>query len=185
VPMLVGQVSLVVAGLAAIPAGSALRDAAAQVAERAAPQADARRFDRVRSGSPEMVSLLREAYRRSMTFQRLVDRIERSAVIVYIEVGTCPERRRGCLLHWVAGFGPERYLRIVVKADQQRDRLLAVVGHEMQHVVEAIDADVRTSLDLVWANRRNGDFSRAIETAAAQASESVILGELKKTAKKD
>jgi hypothetical protein len=175
--------SFVVAGLAAIPAGGALRDADAQVAERA-PQADDHRFDRVRSASPEMLKLLHEGYRRSMTFQHLVDRIERSAVIVYIEVGVCPDRRRGCLLHWVGGSGPGRYLRVLVETDQQTDRLLAVVGHEMQHVAEAIDADVRTSLDLIWANRRNGDWSRAIETAAGQAIEAVVLSELKKTAKK-
>ena len=54
----------------------------------------------------------------------------------------------------------------------------------MQHVVEAIDADVRTSLDLVWANRQNGNWSRAIETAAAQAIQAVVLDELKETAKR-
>jgi hypothetical protein len=178
-----GLTGSVVASLAAMLVGGAVRETAVQVAAKT-PQADARRFDRVRSASPEMATLVSEGYRRSMTFQDLVDRIERSVVIVYIEIGVCPERRRGCLLHWVAGFGPSRYLRVLIAAGQQKDRLLASVAHEMQHVVEAIDANVRTSVDLIWANRRNGDWSRAIETAAAQEIEAVVKGELKRTAKK-
>ena len=73
-----------------------------------------------------MVKLLHEGYRRSMTFQHLVDRIERSAVIVYIEVGVLSgtAARLFAALGWAA---PDRAgtSGVLVETDQQTDRLLA------------------------------------------------------------
>jgi hypothetical protein len=64
--------------------------------------ADAETFPRVRSAHPTIASLLTEGQARSATFRRLVEAIDASDGIVYIEDGTCGHGVRACLLLSVA-----------------------------------------------------------------------------------
>jgi hypothetical protein len=97
------------------------------------------RIPRVRdNGDPSIAKLIQEATERSVTFLRLVDTIDATDGIVYVEQGHCGHHVRACLAltAWVAG--PSRILRIVVDTHRDRGELLASIGHELQHAVEAI-----------------------------------------------
>jgi hypothetical protein len=103
------------------------------------------RIPRVRdNGDPSIAALLQEATERSATFRHLVDSIDTTDGIVYVERGTCGHHVQACLAltTWVAG--PSRILRIVVNTHRDHGELLASIGHELQHAVEALsDPHVR------------------------------------------
>ena len=97
------------------------------------------RIPRVRdNGDPSIAALLQEATEHSATFRHLVDTIDATDGIVYVEQGTCGHHVRACLAltTWVAG--PSRILRIVVNTHRDHGELLASIGHELQHAVEAL-----------------------------------------------
>ena len=97
------------------------------------------RIPRVRdNGDPSIARLIHEAMESSATFRRLVDSIDATDGIVYVEQGTCGHHVRACLAltTWVAG--PSRILRIVVNTHRDHGELLASIGHELQHAVEAL-----------------------------------------------
>jgi len=75
--------------------------------------------------------------------------LEASNVIVYVEPGVCAfGHLGGCLLAYlkVAPSG-ERYLRMVITVRHDRNRVLSVVAHEIQHVREVADAPNVTTVD--------------------------------------
>jgi hypothetical protein len=99
---------------------------------------------RIRTTSEKIGTLLDLGYERSLTFRRLVETLEQSPVLVYIESGRCPAIRRqrlnGCLAD-LGMAGGARYLRIIVDVSFPTDNLIATVGHELQHAVEARQAN--------------------------------------------
>ena len=107
---------------------------------------------RVRSnGDPAVTTLLHDAVERSATFRRLVETINGTDGLIYIEPGTCGPGFHACLLMSVTVAGPNRVLHIHV--DPRRDPLavMASIGHELQHAVEALsEAGVRTNA-LIYA----------------------------------
>ncbi len=98
---------------------------------------------RIRSMSEKIGRLLDLGYERSPTFRGLVETLEQSPVLVYIESGRCPAIRRqrlnGCLAD-LGTAGGARYLRVIVDVRLPTDNLIATVGHELQHAVEAREA---------------------------------------------
>ena len=48
---------------------------------------------------------------------------------------------RGALLHWSAANSEMPVLRVLLKANLARDEAIAVTGHELQHVIEAVRRD--------------------------------------------
>jgi hypothetical protein len=132
---------------------------------------------RVRSGSPLIRDLVREGQDRSATFRRTIQRVNGSDGIVYIEPGGCPlASTPGCLLHWIGDAGQFRVLRILLKLEPgSRDRLIAVIAHELQHANEVLTSDARTTAavrSLFW-HRGSSRDPRAGETP-----EAVRIGEL-------
>lgn len=94
---------------------------------------------RVRAnGDQSIAALLQEGTLRSATFQRLVARIDASDGLVYVEHGQCHHQVRACLALTVRVAGPSRMLRIVVDTRRDHDELLAAIGHELQHAIEAL-----------------------------------------------
>ena len=97
------------------------------------------RMPRVRAnGGPSMAMMLSEVSERSATFRRLVATIDASDGIVYVEPGTCRHGVRACLTLTVKVAGPNRILRIAVDTHRDHGELLAAIGHELQHAVEAL-----------------------------------------------
>jgi hypothetical protein len=145
---------------------------------------------RVRSTNGEMLKLIAEGRDKSPTFNNVVDAIDRSNGIVYVEFGYCAfGHLNGCLLPFVGAVGSERYLRVIVSPDRNQrshDQLLAVIAHELRHAKEVLDhpevVDVAT-LEAMF--RKIGVPARSVsgyETEAARAAGDAVLRELSRPA---
>lgn len=142
---------------------------------------------RVRSTNATILALLKEGGERSVTFRSLVEAIDHSSGIVYVEFGYCAfGHLNGCVLPFIAVSRGDRYLRIVVTPDKNRrshDQLLALVAHELRHTMEVIAhpevVDVATMEALY---RRIGTPETGgmtgYETSAARAAGDAVLTEL-------
>lgn len=101
-----------------------------------ANRVDASSMARVRSESPLLRTVIANARDYSVTFQSLLERIEQSDVIVFL---TCHRFEVGALGGQTAltvAHPGVRYLRVQVACQQSEQLLVAIVAHELQHVVE-------------------------------------------------
>jgi len=93
-------------------------------------------FERIRSESALLTSALETASERSATFRSMAERIERSDVIVHL---TC-SRFRSVLMAGrtaLASAGPDvRYVRVEILCQQPEYDLVAILAHELEHVLE-------------------------------------------------
>ena len=87
-----------------------------------------------------MIRLLHDGMRGSETFRRLVDRLRRSDVIVYVECGGGRERSSDGRLTFVSAVGGLRYVHVRVARLAAADVQIALIGHELQHAVEIANA---------------------------------------------
>jgi len=140
----------------------------------------------VRSSSPALLQLIAEGSERSTTFRRLVDTLNMSSTIVYVEFGFCAfGHLDGCLLPYVTESHGTKFVRAIVTPDRTRrthDQLLALVGHELQHVVEVTEheevVDVRsmqTMFDRIGTPLKTG---KGYETSAAREVGDAVLAEV-------
>jgi hypothetical protein len=96
-------------------------------------------FNHVRSAEAPIRSLIAEGYTRSATFRTLVDATEaRSCVVYFASVSKLSESRQGALLHRSAGRGDTPILRVLLRTSLSRTETIAVIAHELQHVVETL-----------------------------------------------
>ncbi len=94
---------------------------------------------------------------RSATFRQLVRRIERSDVIVYVEARHGMRDGVGGSMRFVTRSATDRFVRIQLNADYSNHTLVALLGHELQHVVEVADhVEVQSADDLRDFYRRTG-----------------------------
>jgi len=110
----------------------------------AAPQLSAAdRFHHLRSEDADVEGMLTFGYEHSATFKVLVDEIEASPVIVYITRSPkLSGGMEGALLHVMAGMPDMPMLRVVLLSSLGTVRGTAILGHEMQHVVEIMHAGI-------------------------------------------
>lgn len=140
------------------------------------------RIPRVRdNGDPSIAQLIQEATDRSATFRRLVDTIDATDGIVYVEQGTCGHHVRACLALTVRVAGPNRILRIVVNTRRDHSELLASIGHELQHAIEALsDLHVTNNRAIYFFFDRIGPTGEGrFETIAAIHAGLDVLAELR------
>jgi hypothetical protein len=124
----------------------------------------------VRSINAFLRALIARAIEQSATFRRLVDAINASDGIVYVEAGRC-RYSRACLTG-VSEAGASRMLWVTVDTRRVDSELIASIGHELQHAVEIVsDPDVRdtASMYMFYSRfaRRVGTGRGAWETNAA------------------
>jgi hypothetical protein len=135
----------------------------------------------LRSADREVVQQIKEGCRRSPTFRRLVDEIEHSDLIVYVEATRQVPSRMQAYLQ-LAGAAPGvRFVRVAVKIPASTDTLIAQMGHELQHATEVARAnEVRDQAGMEALYRRIGDDSGAgWDTAAARLAGDTVLDELR------
>jgi hypothetical protein len=143
-------------------------------------------YTRVRSDDRYLIELIRQGYDRSATFRRLVDTLQHSNVIVFVQPGSCVGGRvRSCLVA-VAGSDHDRHIRI--RLDPQhtiKNGLIAAIAHELQHAVEVAESpDVvdRASLAALYRRIAIGRCGRGLseecETARALTTERTVYLEL-------
>lgn len=94
-------------------------------------------FERVRSSGEPLTAVLRDAARRSPTFRTIVDRIEQSDGIVYIEPGSCFTGARSCLIR-ISEAGSRRLLRVHVEMERPEWDLIGAIAHELWHAIEVL-----------------------------------------------
>jgi hypothetical protein len=117
----------------------------------------------VRMTDKRLHQLVHEGLRSSGTFRRLVERLERSDVVVYFECdGTIRPAGRLTFVSAVAGV---RYLHVRVSRLGSRDQQIALIAHELQHAVEIADApDVVDVASLGAAYERIGYVNHRVAT---------------------
>lgn len=138
---------------------------------------------RLRSMDLTIRKTIDEGCRRSPTFAALVDYLERSSFIVYVEqVATLRDGMTGTLLH--GGAGP--HLRVLLKRSLSLERRVVVLAHEMQHVREVVEAGiVADAVEMDALFRRIGDERspsgerRQYETAAALRVADTVVADLR------
>ena len=142
---------------------------------------DPRSVPRVRSHSPTIVDAIARGTAASPTLRRLIDTIDTTDGIVYVDDGNCGHIVRACLLPLVLAAGPNRVLRIQVSLRKARGcELVEAIGHELQHAMEILgdprirtDIQVRNFFDVIGRHPE----SRRFETIAAKEIEVVISRE--------
>ena len=100
---------------------------------------DRRRVIRVLD--PDLAVTLDHLYRVSSSGKTLIDRLERSDLLIHVIVMR-PDRVRGFTgtTHFVTRAGARRFLRITIDDRLPADRRAAALAHELQHAVEIADA---------------------------------------------
>jgi hypothetical protein len=145
---------------------------------------------RVRSNDPTVAAAIGEATELSPTFSALMQRLQASDGIVYVERGRCGHGVRACLLSTITAAGDNRVLRILIDERRRGDDLMAAIGHELQHAIEIVsDEGVQSGADIYfrYKSARRKSISRMLtfETDAAIATGDRVRKELKARARKD
>jgi hypothetical protein len=105
----------------------------------ATPAAAVRRMPAVRAHDPGLAGALADGEARSPTFRRLLARIQQSDIIVHLERRPVGLRATGAT-QFVATVGGFRFVRVTLATRVFDDDAVALLGHELRHVVELADA---------------------------------------------
>jgi hypothetical protein len=138
----------------------------------------------VRTADPKVRVLIDAGLSRSATFRHLVDILNESDVIVYVERKRGRQALGGYLAHNIVTRGEYRYLRIAVETQGAQRRLLSLLGHELQHAVEVAqnpDARDAESLERMFnelATKFGCGGTTCSETLAARDIEHIVNEEL-------
>ena len=128
----------------------------------------------VRATDPLMLRLIREGQQRSATFRALIERLEQSDVIVYLECGgrSAPPGGRLTFISAAAGL---RYVQVHVARLTYLDQQLAIIGHELRHAVEVADApEVVDDASLAREYTRIGYVNPRVLTGIAFDSDAAV-----------
>lgn len=120
--------------------------AAAIVPLAAAPPAN-----QIRPQSARVTRWLARGVAQSPTLRALVERIERADVIVYVEERRTLGSGLAASITWMSATPHARYVRAAIRAGLSEKDSLAMLAHELQHVVEVIDDPSVTSEDALRA----------------------------------
>jgi hypothetical protein len=137
---------------------------------------------RIRSSSASLAALIARVTEHSATFRALIDAIDASDGIVYVEAGECGHDVTACLVG-VTSAGAYRMLWIKVDKDKRECDLIASIGHELQHAVEILsDSDVQCGAGMfsyyVRMGRR-GSGPLVFETTAATNAGIAVRSEIR------
>jgi hypothetical protein len=143
---------------------------------------------RVVAIDPGLAALLQAGRTRSDTFRALIDQLEQSDWMVFIQPGRCPDSAAiGCLMHVVGIFEGRRYVRLLVNPlGRHPDQVIVTLAHELQHAWEVASAGEVTDGPSMLALFRRISSSAVktgnavlYETAAARRVEETVSRELR------
>lgn len=128
----------------------------------------------VRGATPKVKALIDEGIRRSPSFKALVERLNRSDVVVYINVTRDLPVGLDGRLAFMTSAGSVRYLHAQVLDGLGVDGIIAVAAHELQHAAEVAEhPDVRDAPAMERLYQRIGERSsiahNRYDTAAARS----------------
>ena len=139
----------------------------------------------VRTTDRKVTQLFLDGMSRSATFRDLVDALDKSDVIVYVDVKTTRQALGGYLAHNLSVAGGYRYVHIAIEATGASRRLVPLLAHELQHAVEVAQdpraRDERTLKGLFerLAIKFGCDGTTCSETQAAKDIEAAVRAELR------
>ena len=84
--------------------------------------------------------LIADGLESSPTFRNVVDRLNRSDVVVYVRCQKDVAKRADGYLKFVGSGGGYRYLQAHIRYNTVRARQISLIGHELFHAVEVADA---------------------------------------------
>lgn len=99
----------------------------------------------VRTAVADLRPTLANGIALSATFRSLVDRINRSDLVVYVQCGLFTETRLLGRLLFLSSVVNQRFVVIQIKCLQTQDALIVTLAHELQHAVEV--AEVQSVID--------------------------------------
>ena len=139
----------------------------------------------VRTTEPTIAALIAGGVSRSGTFRHLLDLLNASDVIVYVEPQLTRQALGGFLENGVVARGGYRYLRVAINMQGAEGRIIPVLAHELQHALEV--AQDPEAVDAITVERLfarldvpfgcNG--SSCSETQAAKDIENAVSADLK------
>jgi hypothetical protein len=138
---------------------------------------------RLRPHSPRVAAWLTRGLQRSPTMRALAARVEQSDVVVYFEIAFRLDPGMAACVTWMASVPGARYLRVSMRANLREADAIAMLAHELQHVVEVIDSpEVQSGADLaaLYARigHRTGSGGQTWDTAAALRAGNLARGDL-------
>lgn len=90
----------------------------------------------VRATEPRTLALIASGQSRSPTFRQLVDTLNASDVILYVEPKRTRQALGGYLLHDIMTAGAFRYVHAAIDTTGADGRLIPLLAHELQHAIE-------------------------------------------------
>jgi hypothetical protein len=137
----------------------------------------------VRSSDPRLAELIDQATRGSVTFRRLVDTVQASHGIVYVEPGMCGHGVRACLKMWMQVSGASRFVRIAITPSPRPCdvEVMGAIGHELQHAIEVLnEPGIRDGVTMFsYLERIAPNDQRRFETTAAINAGDRVYDELR------
>jgi hypothetical protein len=132
--------AMLVATVTTVGAGSPTGSTFLERPERASAPAAVEPVPSLRPTHALARRLLDDGVGRSSTFRRFVDRLERSDVIVYVEVRPDLRDSLGGIMRFVGTTETHRLVRITINGRHNWPTMVALLGHELQHAVEIAEA---------------------------------------------
>jgi hypothetical protein len=93
-------------------------------------------FERIRPQSNLLADAIESGVQRSATFRSIVERLERSDVIVHLTCSRFPSGLIAGRTLLASATPTVRYIRVQILCQQLEPELVAIVAHELQHVLE-------------------------------------------------
>ena len=135
----------------------------------------------VRSNSAAILNLIQQATGRSATFGELVETIDASDTLVYVQEGHCGAGRRACFYAVTSSAGRRTlWLRVDTRENVEWD-LMGSIGHELRHALEVLDdASVTTNARMFLFYQRIGyrGTGSGMETTAAVTAGNDVRAEV-------
>ena len=93
----------------------------------------------IRSKEPVLLWLVDRGQARSETFRALVDRLNASDLVIYLDYDFYSHRGLGGQISFISRVGGRRYLRIRIDCRPALFDQIALIAHELRHAVEIAD----------------------------------------------
>jgi hypothetical protein len=140
---------------------------------------------RVRSGNPDVRQLIQQGEQHSSSFRALIDELQRTDGLVWVEQGVCRRPVLACLSHNVTVSAGNRMLRVTVHRTRSSDDTIAAIAHELRHATEVLaNPAVTNHAGIYFLYLRIGSWTDGVaETDAAVATGETVRAELRAYAK--
>jgi hypothetical protein len=118
---------------------------------------------RVRAESRRVAAWIERGRADSATFRALLDRLERGDVIVYLAIDPGMRGGLAACVTWMAATPSARFVRASLRPDLPAREAVAMIAHELQHVLEVVEhPDVRSDGALAALYARIGHSTTAV-----------------------